>query len=430
MTTESHILRHNVLYLPDREPLPAEYLSALNKFCGIIARSKQELDTALTGCVDQEQKITTPQKRFIYLTGSLNDVWITALHDDRVLIVEECSWNYDTFVMRTRCSPTHLGMVPIDVHRVGVLFRSIAHKHSYSQMPNDDMFQRVAGAHNFQSLTESNKAGVALRKGIYLSEVSKMGDGTTFNLLRCSSNFAGPTDAFAEVDRSIISKANDLAAVFFSKPAELNHVLAQIYYNIRNADTEKESKATIKAHSDKTKDMPRNGLIAFFSCYDFSRVADVGQVDAYDFDVRAKKGGVSMLTQLRFILKDPAKYPQAERDFRVTLYPNSLFIISLEMNRLYQHEIRPAALSIDKLPTRMGYVMRCSNVKAVYRDKAYIIDSGTGEERELEPMTADEMERIKALYREENLSDQIIVYPPIYTSLNDGDYLRPTSNEV
>ena len=48
--------------------------------------------------------------------------------------------------------------------------------------------------------------------------------------------------------------------------------------------------------------------------------------------------------------------------------------MSLDSNRLYTHEIIPSSLPIEKLPIRMGYVIRCSKTKALYNDgKTYLI---------------------------------------------------------
>jgi len=59
-------------------------------------------------------------------------------------------------------------------------------------------------------------------------------------------------------------------------PAELNHVLAQVYHNtaastgaggVEGHVSTKEKKARIKSHSDKTKDMPVNGVMAVCTFY-------------------------------------------------------------------------------------------------------------------------------------------------------------------
>jgi hypothetical protein len=51
----------------------------------------------------------------------------------------------------------------------------------------------------------------------------------------------------------------------------------------------------------------------------------------------------------------------------VTLYPESAFFMPLSTNRLYTHEIRPSGLDASLLPTRLGYVVRCSSTEAVHK---------------------------------------------------------------
>lgn len=89
----------------------------------------------------------------------------------------------------------------------------------------------------------------------------------------------------------------------------------------------------IKAHSDKTKDMPRNALIAFTSFY--SKPIATRQSNTDIFDVCYK--GTSVLTRLHFRLKDLVKDDKFVKEFTVTLYPNSVFVIPLSTNRLYTH---------------------------------------------------------------------------------------------
>jgi hypothetical protein len=171
--------------------------------------------------------------------------------------------------------------------------------------------------------------------------------------------------------------------------------------------------------------MPVQGLIAFASFYDLPNDNDDDYDDKNDeFDVRYRNKS-SVLTQLLFVLKNPDKHPHLEPSFRVLLYPNSLFIISLATNRLYTHEIKPSSLPVDKIPTRMGYVMRCSKTKAVHRNGQTFILESDGQERSLQPMNNEDMDAIKNLYWQENSTEDRITYPPFYTSLNDGDYLEP-----
>ena len=55
--------------------------------------------------------------------------------------------------------------------------------------------------------------------------------------------------AFADEDREILAKVNDLAQQNFEQNTELNHVLAQVYENsvtVNEANKPKEHKAKIK----------------------------------------------------------------------------------------------------------------------------------------------------------------------------------------
>lgn len=54
-----------------------------------------------------------------------------------------------------------------------------------------------------------------------------------------------------------------LLNILLNKKTKVNHVLAQIYENkIKSDNNVKEVKFTIKAHSDKTKDMSKDSIIA------------------------------------------------------------------------------------------------------------------------------------------------------------------------
>lgn len=330
-------------------------------------------------------------------------------------IVKEYSYNLDSF-------PDHklitIGQVPINIHGCGVMVRQF--------LNNSDHFKKLHEEHEFQELTESNKPGKAHRKGIYLSKVTKDEDKLRFNLLRCSSNLTGPTDNFRQTDTMIIEKANDLASIFFEKKTELNHVLAQVYHNFVD-DEKKERKATIKAHSDKTKDMDPAGLIAFTTIYNsgIDKVHGVNKskVDPYDY---VYHGNVSVLTSLHFKLKSSVTDSKYPKEFSVKLYPNSIFIIPLSTNRLYTHEIKPSNLPIKKLPTRIGYVIRCSNKKAYYDtaiDKV-MLDEG-GEYIPLKEVTKDGEKDLKDTYFKENVSKDKVSYDVFDFSFNKGDYMKP-----
>lgn len=312
-----------------------------------------------------------------------------------------------------------LGEVPININNVGVYFRNFFNNEK-------DYHKLIMKEHKFQKLTESNKKNKALRSGIYLTKVEKQDKDIKFKLLRCSTNFTGPTDNFRESDKEIIENVNKMRKLFYKDSYELNHVLAQTYHNTISDD--KERKAVIKRHSDKTKDMPKNGLIAFCTFYEnytkdgFNHLTCVNKSkkDSYDY---VYKGNTSVLTKLRFVLKSTVKDEKYVKKFDVTLYPHSVFIIPLSTNRLYTHEIIPSNLPIQYIPTRMGYVIRCSNTNALFKNnKTYIDDNGL---IELTEPTKDGIERLKALYRDENITTKLVEYKGFNFSLNEGDYIEP-----
>ncbi|MCX2179243.1 hypothetical protein KV205_01680 [Streptomyces sp. SKN60] len=310
-----------------------------------------------------------------------------------------------------------LGRVPLRVHGVGVYYRRFFGL-------GDDHFGRIRAEHAFQSLTESTKPGTAHRSGIYLTPVTRDGDELHFRLLRCSTNLSGPTEGFRPTDTSIVDALNREAAAVFRGQAPLNHVLAQIYHNTRATAERKQSKAKISAHADKTKDMPVNGIMAFCTFYDgLDRLQPLAE-DGFDYGVK----GVSGLTRLQFRLKEPAQ----ERDaavfppqFTVTLHPGSVFFMPLSTNRLYTHEIRPSALDAELLPTRLGYVVRCSSAEAVHRDGQTFLKAAEELVR-LEPPTEAGMDELRRLYAEENRSSSFIDYGDEFLfSMNAGDYRAP-----
>lgn len=400
--SENKLILSNVLYA---EGIPVGSPIMLN-FCGEIITTLSEL-----------KNLTSVH--IVYLTGDLKNQIFVGL-DCQLYIIKDFSTNYET-TLRTSSNVGLIeqGQVPLNVHNVGVFFPKF--------FGNEAFFEKIQAEHEFQNLTESTKDSFALRKGIYLTNVerNKNNGELLFHLLRCSSNLCGPTDNFRETDKTVVNMVNEMLPKFFNQQVQVNHVLAQIYYNVKKEDSAKEKKASIKAHSDKTKDMPPNGVIAFATFYDSSSIVDKEHLSAKNnYDV-VYKGKKSIFTEMEFVLKDPAANPTLEEKFRVTLYPNSLFVISLEMNRLYTHEIKPSCLQIDALPTRMGYVMRCSMRKAVYSNGQTFIVEENGTRHVLEPMNPKDMKDIKDLYFDENSKSEKVSYRPIYTSLNNGDYTEP-----
>jgi hypothetical protein len=400
MYTENKITKaKNVLLIlnaPQERSDALQYV--IDHFCGAVAEAVSDI---------QENH------EHVYVCG---DVSSLSNFDRPFLVIEEASYNYEQ-LSQENITLIPIGKVPVIIHNAGVYFR-----HFFTAF--DDYFHRIKSEHEFQHLTESNKQSNALRKGIYLSQVTKeQNDQLHFNLLRCSSNLSGPTDNFRTTDQQIITTLNAAAEAVFEEKTSLNHVLAQIYENRKDTDERaKERKAKIKAHSDKTKDMDKSGLIAFCTFYDHTQFEQLkpSKNDPYDW----MYGKSSGLTKLHFKLKKSVTDETLEKEFSVTLYPNSVFIIPLSTNRLYTHEIRPSHLNVDRIPTRMGYVVRCSNLEAVFmNEETYIKENG--ELIKLEEMTRTTMSELRTTYYEENVSEQKVAYGKVHFSMNAGDYQKP-----
>lgn len=244
-------------------------------------------------------------------------------------------------------------------------------------------FDLITKSHNLYDLRESVKETVSLRTGVYLSEVDK----GNFHLMRCSTNLSGPTENFKSVDRELINYVNRRFGT------KCNHVLAQVYHNKRIDG--KNKKAKIKTHSDKTKDMDPDGVIAFCTFYDRP---------------------TTKFSKLRFTNKKTSE----KTDY--ILENNSLLIIDIDTNAKYTHEIIPSPGEVEELPLRLGYVMRCSNVIAYHY-------SNTGETFidgiKMHDTTLEDVKQITDLYYKENTEAERMIYPKIYCSLNKGDYMKP-----
>jgi len=212
MNKENKIIKSkNVLcVLYEKENTLSEELQYLvAHFCGEVVH-----DFDLKGDLRLERRI--------YVCGNIEKI---NTEEEQLFIIKAFSFNYEHC---ENCKFVELGEVPILIENAGVYFRRLFKEENY--------FSHIKKEHEFQHLTESNKPGKALRKGIYLTAIEK--EETTkekeilhFRLLRCSSNLSGPTDNFRKSDKEIVSKINEAAHFVFEKPAHLNHVLAQIYLN-------------------------------------------------------------------------------------------------------------------------------------------------------------------------------------------------------
>ncbi len=356
-------------------------------------------------------------KKIVYLCGDIskaNDLNLKTA--EQVFVIRELSHSYGTNHSDALWTVVHLGQVPIFVHGVGVYYRRFFD-------PTRDCFKQVSKEHAFQSLTESSKPGTAHRSGIYLTPVEHNGEELHFRLLRCSTNLSGPTENFLATDAYIVNALNQEAARLFQSPAPLNHVLAQIYNNTPATDTQKQTKAKISSHADKTKDMPENGIMAFCTFYDELEKLEPLANDRFDYGYRETSG----LTKLVFKLKKSERENSEgtlPTQFTITMYPNSVFFMPLSTNRLYTHEIRSSMLDAKMLPTRMGYVVRCSTTEAVHKC------GNTFLKREnlilLEPPTSEGMASLRKLYAAQNKTTGSIDYGDEFLfSMNQGDYTAP-----
>lgn len=340
---------------------------------------------------------------------------------NQVFIIRDYSYGYNGSIS---WQVIPWGRAPITVHNVGVFYRQFFD-------PTIDHFNQLQSDHTFQALTESTKPGTAHRTGIYLTPVERHHDELHFRLLRCSSNLSGPTGNFRAHDHALVSALNKEASAIFDQPALLNHVLAQIYRNTPgDGKHAKQTKAKIKEHSDKTKDMPTNGIMAFCTFYTgLEKLSPMGK-DPFDYGHR----DISGLTTLYFRLK-PEVAERAEcnmtKQFCVTLYPNSAFLMPLSTNRLYTHEIRPSALDAVMLPTRLGYVVRCSNCEAVFKNgQTYLKSPQTEALTPLVPPTEEGMRIVRDLYAQENRTTSYINYGSVLFSMNRGDYQAPDLHPI
>ena len=373
------------------------------RFCGVVER--------------QDARVNSGDYKRVYVCGDIG-----LLSDELVgcRVIEDLSSNVPADLEARGHERVTSGQVPLSVHCVGVLYERF--------FEEEELFKRIQGEHEFQHLTESTKQSKALRTGIYLTDITREVDEQErevlrYRLLRCSSNLTGPTDNFRETDRMIMRGINDAARDVFEQETSLNHVLAQIYENTKDDDERgRERKAKISAHSDKTKDMREDGLIAFCTFYDpegFEHLAP-SDSDPRDWCYKSTSG----LTRLRFKLKPDVDEPGLAKTFEVTLYPNSVFIIPLSTNRLYTHAIKPSHLNVDRIPTRMGYVARSSKAEALFVDgQTFLEEDGTL--RKLEPMTRERLAALRDSYYKENATADEVAYGEVRFSMNQGDYQKP-----
>ncbi len=400
--------KRNALICPAHAPMKAQ-------FCGQVFETAEAFNAAV---VDE--------RALVYLCGDI-EVLVAQLTPRRkaFLAVRELSTGVRADDARYRL--IGLGQLPLCVHDVGVFFPKMFDAAK-------DYCEAVEREHKLQALKLSNKPGESFRKGIYLTPVEAVGEELRFHLLRCSTNLDGPTENFRATDREIVDAVNAVRERFFDGSADLNHVLAQTYHNTKTDDG-RERKARISQHSDKTKDMPDEGLIAFCTFYrgfegdGFREQETKGLRRLEDsFDYVYGKHDVSVLTRLRFRLKAEAEEanPLLAKQFDVTFFPNSVFIIPLSTNRLYTHETVPSSLPVSKIPVRLGYVIRSSNTRAAHKDGQTFLEKHDGSLVPLQQPTAEGLKELSDSYYLENTTTRKIDYRDrFFFSMNSGDYLKP-----
>ena len=380
----------NLLIIHNLEPVVARRLS--REFWGFTVWATNITDI--------------PDDRTIYLAGDIKDILEIHFINSAFIVGE-----HSTTVEREGLTVIDAGQFPYNVSDHGVYYRKL--------FDSPEMFQRITSEHKLQRLTETNHENYAFRTGLYMSNVEDTECGRQFNLLRCSTNFEGPTDNFRDTDHQILTAINERVDTSFGA-AHVNHVLAQVYWNAQSNG--KIRKAKIAAHADKTRDMSPNHVIAFTTFYqqDPMSLPNVKRSESDPFDIHYKGG--TTLTKLRFRRKkDSAGFSDG---FEVTLYPGSVFLISAKTNQYFTHEIVPSHMPLESVPIRMGYIARCSNTVAVHREgQTYIVDEN-GENPMVRPTDEDRV-NLKKLYLEENISCKPVSYDTVYYSMNVGDYNQP-----
>jgi hypothetical protein len=402
MEAVAHLVPKSALVFLGSDVLDAAFEDARSDFCGMVITATADL-ALIKDC------------HSVFYAGNAETALPLVLAHvprDNVLVVVELCTNIppDWTAFAT------LGQLPKIIRNIGVYYpRFFATER--------DFFGEFNAHHVARTLTESNKvSSVSYRKGVYITRVLPTEDSaeTRFHLLRCSTNFSSPTENCRPVDDDIIVAVNTLARANYDNGAELNHVLAQVYTN--SVVGGKDKKARIPDHSDKTKDMPRNALMAFVTFYHFD--PEIKYTRTVD-DVLYL--GTSVLTSLVWKEKGGAG-----RRVIVPLQPGSVLFVNMDTNRLWTHEIRPSILPVDKIPTRLGYVVRCSKTVAVHTaEEKTCIESTDGALVKMRAPTREDMAELKAQYARENATTEVMTYTSathgdiVPYSMNAGDYLRP-----
>lgn len=408
--TKVHVLYHDDLKLL----LDPEFVRLTQKFCGQVA-------TSLT-----LDSVTFHTSSLVYYCGDVTQLDLTKFTKySQVFLVKEFCTNIPE---NAQFPVIRYGEIPLNVHGMGVLVRDAFPMET-------DWYDEVTKAHNWQHLTVHNNKSDAHRLGTYLCEVKDNGNGEyDYLLMRCSTNFRGPTQCFQDVDRFLLRRATQLLQPYFKQQVKLNHILAQMYVN-------GQTKAGISRHADKDEDFEKDEksgkvashcMIVFISLYEgyvngtFPKLKlERSREDHFDFVYG--KGGETALTGLEFNRKQQLEFPEhTPHSFVVRLPPNSVLAIPLYTNNLMTHGTVASKLPSALIPTRLGIVPRTGGCVAKWRDgKTWLWNSTTRSWEALHPATWKEIQLLKDKYKTQNFSDQDPQYEEFFFSMNEGDYEAP-----
>lgn len=212
-SSESKISKNKNILLVLQENIDAnsELGYLIEKFCGVVVQDFTAINYPSNDTI-------------IYVCGNMLRL---SCGDTILYVIKELSTNYENCINKN-IRMVSLGKVPLLISNTGVYFREMFDGAAY--------FNAIKSEHVLQHLTESNKDSMALRTGIYLTEITKQQTEDEkellhYRLLRCSSNFTGPTDNFRTTDHFIINTLNTAIQHSFEEETKLNHVLVQIYEN-------------------------------------------------------------------------------------------------------------------------------------------------------------------------------------------------------
>jgi hypothetical protein len=383
MSIENELLTdvHILLYAhvkPASKLLGAEFMYLKLHFCGKVVENVREI----------KRSINT----IIYFCGNALRSPLDAF------VIKELSYNITTQ------STVSLGAVPINISGAGIMFRRFFTK--------DCIFSEITNDRAFKQVTENCGSEKIAHTGLFLSPVERHRDGLKYYIQRSRMVCSEPLSCMKTIDAEITSLVNVSVNSFFKSKVRFNHIFADLHSPAENRKYKPFNK------SENTKDMHADALIAYCTFYKDYDGLDFIRQSSDDSIFDCAYGGTSIFPKMRFKLKRDAPLDKYMRNsFTVTLYPNSLFVISLSTNRFYTHEV---IMPNTKKLTRVNYTLCSSKTWVLFRNRPYIYENGI-----LTRMDKIGGERLEELCSKENNSSIKIDYPNVYCSLSEGDYKEP-----